>query len=107
MKTQRTEEIVIKEIQDLYKERSLIWNSEHTQYVGKSYLINGVYYFIDSLSKKRAYNMLVIDENGIESKKDAWGPVEQWGDYEISNEQFIKALEQKVDVFITTIKERE
>ena len=107
MKTPRTfqtEEEVQAELRKLYAIRAKIRIEKYKQYVGKSYLINGVYYYVDKILD-RIFSALVVDEDGIRIQEMDI-PVAQWADYEISNDTFVKALESRVDVFIQTIKEK-
>jgi hypothetical protein len=104
-KTMRTEEEIKNELKALYAERTKIRKKVWAEYVGKCYLINETYYKIDRILD-RAFGVLVIDDEriGIEEMEI---PLDQWKDYEIPSEQFIKALESRVDLIIKQIKEKQ
>ena len=104
-KTFQTEEEVQAELRKLYAIRAKIRKEKYEEYRGKSYLINGAYYFINGIFDK-SFEVLIVDDMGIRLE-EMQTPIEQWTEYEVSNDVLIKALESRVDVFIQTIKEKQ
>lgn len=100
----RTEEEITKEIRKLYAEKSKIRQKVWAEYVGKCYLINARYYFIDKVLD-RAFSVLIVDDDGIVLTEIETNP-DQLNVYEIEKDLYIKVLESKVDLFIKQVKEK-
>lgn len=104
-KKERTEEVIRQEIRALYAERAKIRKTIYAEYIGKSYLVNEQYYFIDKVLDK-GFAVLVMNDEMIGVVEMDISP-EQWKDYEISNEKFVQALETRVELIKTNIKEKQ
>lgn len=101
----RTEEEIKNDLKALYAERKKVRQKVWAEYVGKCYLINGIYCFINLVLDK-GFSVLQVDDNDIRLEMMDISP-DQWKDYEIPSEQFIKALESRVDLIIKQIKEKQ
>ncbi len=97
----RTEEEINAEIRKLYAERMKIRKQSYGEFVGKCYIINGSYMCISKILDS-AISVLTIDDEHIGLVEIKTDP-NQWKEYEISKEEFVKQLNLRSKSFIKLI----
>lgn len=100
----RTEEEVMKDLRKLYAERAKIRKENWSEYVGKCFLVNARYFYVDRILDK-GFSILVVDDESVGIIEMETSP-DQWKDYVIDKKVFLQALQSRVDLFIKQVKEK-
>lgn len=99
----QTEEEMRDLIKKTYSELNKLRKKKYKEHEGKCYWINGIYYYLERVLDK-TFRVIISDNEGIRIEEmDV--PIEQWEQYQITNQRMIDALQNQVDLFIKQVKE--